>query len=230
VFGGRIDADSWRLAFGDDELDPSCPPRHLPAPPPLQVSSSADVGAVPPVGTPRTVVLHDSFDTDSPVFATGAQTLSTGTLTTTARNGHFRMEVSGVGAGYTAWTTAAVTGVGDNWAVSATPGKTRGSCGVIASDGATQLVVTVDREAATGLIGWFNRVGSTHNEPFPIPAGATGDLTLVGDHGVLAVLMGGRRVATVSDSGFRPPTSAGLATYGDSASCDSDEFTVTTAP
>jgi Novel STAND NTPase 1/TIR domain len=230
VFGSRIDADSWRLAFGNDDLDNPCPARDLPAPPPLEVSSSADVGAVPPVGTPRTVVLHDGFDSGAPVFATGQQPLSTGTLTTSARNGRYRMEVSGVGPAYTAWTTAAVSGAGETWAVSATPGRARGSCGVTATDGATQVVVTVDHDAGTGLIGWFNRVGNTHNEPFPVPVGATGELSLVGDHGVLAVLLGGRRVATVTDSSVKPPTSAGLATYGDSASCDADDFSVTTAP
>ena len=32
VFGGRIDEDSWRLAFGDDDFDPPCPAAELPAP------------------------------------------------------------------------------------------------------------------------------------------------------------------------------------------------------
>ena len=173
VFGGRIDDDSWRVAFGSDDFDNPCPDGETPGPPPLAASTSADVGAVPPVATPRTVVLHDGFDSDSPIFATGRQPLSTGTLITSVRNSRFRMEVSGVGPAFTAWTTSAVGDLGGNWSVSATPGRSRGSCGVTATDGASQVAVTLERDAGTGLIGWFNRVGNTHNQPFQIPAGAT---------------------------------------------------------
>ena len=68
------------------------------------------------------------------------------------------------------------------------------------------------------------------NETFPLPPGLVGELTLVHDQGVVAVLLGGRRLATVSDPTLRAPTQAGLATHGDTASCDYDDVTVTTAP
>ena len=159
VFGSRIDADSWQLAFGDDEFDPACSAESPPAPAELKVSTSADVGAVPPVGTPRTVVLRETFDAASSLFSTGQQSLATGTVTTSIKGGHYRMEVDGVGAGYTAWMSTAVTGVGDPWAVSVTPGQTLGACGLYMSDGKTQLVVTLDRATGTGLVGWFNLSG-----------------------------------------------------------------------
>jgi mRNA-degrading endonuclease toxin of MazEF toxin-antitoxin module len=73
-------------------------------------------------------------------------------------------------------------------------------------------------------------VGKTHNEPFTIPVGTAGELSLVDDGGVLAVLIGGRRVATVVDPVLRPPTAIGVATHGDAASCDFDDITLTTAP
>ncbi len=230
VFGGRIDADSWQLAFGDEDLDPPCPAATPPAPSSFTVSTSADVGAVPPVATPRTVVLQDTFDSPTSAFASGEQQLGTGTLTTSIKGGRFRMEVSGVGAGYTAWSTAPVTGVGETWAVTATPGRSRGGCGVTAGDGAIQLTVQLDRDAGTGLLGWFGRVGITHTQPFTLPPDTSGDLTLAGDHGVIAVLLGGRRVATVSDAEFKIPTTAGFVTYGDQASCDVDEVSVATSP
>jgi hypothetical protein len=230
VFGGRIDSDSWALAFGDDDLEPPCSAREIPPPAGLEASTSADIGAVPAVGTPGTVVFQETFDEPSPAFADGVQQLSTGTVTTSAKGGRYRMEVTGVGEDYTAWISAAVTGAGDPWAVSVTPGRTRGACGLYVSDGTTQLAVTLDRDSGSGLVGWFSRLGNTHNEPFTVPATTAGDLELIGDRGVLAVLVGGRRVATVSDASVRPPTTAGVATYGDTASCDVDDITVTTAP
>ena len=228
-FGSRIDADSWELAFEDEVYDVPCPAAEAPAAAPLQVSSSADVGTLPQVSTPATVAFQDTFDGPSS-FSTGQQQLSTGTVTTEIRGGRYRMEVSGVGVGYTAWQSAATSGAGDTWAVSTTQGRSRGQCGLYVTDGAAQVTVTLDRDAATGTLAWFNQVGNTHNEPFTIPVGTSGDLSLVDDRGVMAVLLGGRRVATVVDPVLRPPTGIGVATYGDAASCDFDDITLTTAP
>ena len=108
VFGGRIDADSWEVAFGDDDLDPPCPAVDPPSPSPLAASTSADMGAVPPVSTPRTVVLQDTFDAPTSVFTLGEQTVGTGTMTTSVKGSRYRMEVNGVGSGYTAWSTVPV--------------------------------------------------------------------------------------------------------------------------
>ena len=85
-----------------------------------------------------------------------------------------------------------------------TQGRSRGECGLYVTDGATQVTVTLDRDAASGTLAWFSQVGNTHNEPFTIPVGAAGELSLVDDGGVLAVLLGGRRVATVVDAGAAP--------------------------
>ena len=68
------------------------PPRR-PRPQPLKVSSSADVGSVPEVSTPSTVVFQDTFE-GATSFRTGEQQLSTGTITTEIRGGRYRMEVS----------------------------------------------------------------------------------------------------------------------------------------
>ena len=229
VFGAGIDEGSWRLAFGDTTLRTPCPSSERPEPPPLKATSSADVGAVPEVGTPGTVVLHETFEGAS-AFGTGAQPVPAGRVTTSVKGGRYRMEVDGVGEGYTTWVTAPVTVGGDTWSVTATQGRARGQCGLYAGDGATQVTVTVDRDAGTGSLSWFNRVGNTHNEPFSLPVGSGGVLSLVDDAGVLAVLLGGRRLATVSDPSLAAPTAVGLATHGDAASCDFDDLTVATAP
>jgi hypothetical protein len=229
VFGGRIDVDSWQLAFGNDDVDPPCPVAESVEPPSLEVSSAADIGAVPDVTLPRTTVFQDTFDGASQ-FGTGEQPASTGTLTTSIKGSRLRMEVAGVGEGYTAWVTVPIEGAGETWSVSATQGRSRGACGVYANDGLTQLAVTVDRDAGTGTLGWFSKVGNTHNETFPVPPGLVGELTLVHDQGVVAVLMGGRRLATVTDPTLRAPTRIGVATHGDTASCDYDDVTVATAP
>jgi WD40 repeat protein len=228
-FGGRIDADSWELAFEDDDLDVPCQVAETARPAALKVSSSADVGALPEVSTPSTVAFQDGFEGQSS-FRTGVQQLSTGTVTTELRGGRYRMEVSGVGTGYTAWQSTATSGAGSTWAVRTTQGRSRGQCGLYVTDGATQVTVTLDRDAAGGTLAWFNQVGNTHNEPFTIPVGAAGELSLVDDGGVVAVLLGGRRVATVVDPVLRPPTSIGVATHGDAASCDFDDIALTTAP
>ena len=230
VFGRRIDADSWELAFGNDQLDNPCPASELPPPPSLKVSTSSDIGVVPPVGSPRTVAFTDTFDSPASAFPTGPQPVTSGTMTTSIRGGRYRIEVQGAGADATQARTVPVTGAGDLWAVSATAGRSRGGCGVLVSDGSTKLAATVDQETATGVLGWSNPLGGTHSEPFTLPPGAVGDLALVDDHGILAVLVGGRRVATVTDELLRPPTMVGIATHGDSASCDFDDLTLTTAP
>ena len=228
-FGGRIDADSWELAFEDDAVDVPCQATEAPEPAALKVSSSADVGSVPEVSTPSTVVFQDTFE-GATSFRTGEQQLSTGTVTTEIKGGRYRMEVSGVGVGYTAWQSTPTSGAGATWAVSTTQGRSRGECGLYVTDGSTQVTVTLDRDAASGTLAWFSQVGNTHNEPFTIPVGTAGELSLVDDGGVLAVLLGGRRVATVVDPALRPPTGVGVATHGDAASCDFDDITLTTAP
>ena len=134
------------------------------------------------------------------------------------------------GEGYTAWVTVPIEGAGETWSVSATQGRSRGECGIYANDGLTQLAVTIDRDAGSGTLAWFGKVGNTHNETFPVPPGLIGELTLVDDQGVIAVLVGGRRLATVTDPTLRAPSRAGVATHGDTASCDFDDVTVTTAP
>ena len=181
------------------------------------------------MSTPRTVAFQDTFEGASS-FPTGVQQLSTGTLSTEIKGGRYRMEVSGVGVGYTAWQSAATSGAGATWAVSATQGRSRGQCGLYVTDGTTQVTVTLDRDVARGTLAWFNNVGNTHNEPFAIPVGAAGELSLVDDGGVMAVLLGGRRLATVVDPVLRAPTGIGVATHGDVASCDFDDITLTTAP
>ena len=94
---------------------------------------------------------------------------------------------------------------------------------------ADQVVASVDRAGATGRLSWFGRLGLADRLDFPLPEGSAGDLALVGDRGVLAVLVGGRRVATVTDPNLGAPTSAGVAVVGDTAGCDFDDVTVTTA-
>jgi hypothetical protein len=227
-FGGRIDQDSWQLAFEDDELDPPCQASG-PAAVALKVSSSADAGSVPQVSTPGTVAFQDTFEGTSS-FRTGSQPASTGAVTTSIKAGRYRMEASGVGVGYTARMSTPVTGAGDTWALDTSQGRSRGQCGLYLTDGTTELTVTLDRDAGTGTLAWFNRLGNTHNEPFTLPAGASADLSVVDDHGVVAVLLGGRRVATVADPGLRPPSAVGMATHGDPASCDYDDLTLSTAP
>jgi hypothetical protein len=228
-FGNRIDADSWQLAFDAEKLDPPCPAAARPAPPPLEVSSSANVGAVPDVSVPRTVAFQDTFDAGSS-FRVGQQQVPSGTISTSIKNGRYRVEVSGVGQDYTAKQFVPVSGAGVSWAVVANQGRTRGQCGLYTNDGSTQLAVTVDRDAGTGTMTWFSLVGSTHTEQFSVPAGLAEDLALVDDHGVVAVLVGGRRVTTVVDPVLKPPSSIGVATHGDAASCDYDDLTLTTTP
>jgi hypothetical protein len=193
------------------------------------VSSSANVGTVPEVSIPRTVAFQDTFD-DGSSFRVGQQPLQSGTLTTTIKNGRYRVEVSGVGDDYTAKQFVPASGAGDAWAVVTNQGRSRGQCGLYTSDGSTQVAVTLDRDAGTGTMTWFSLVGSTHAEPFTVPAGVAEDLALVDDHGVVAVLVGGRRVLTVADPVLKPPTAIGVATHGDVASCDYDDLTLTTAP
>ncbi|QIG44294.1 TIR domain-containing protein [Nocardioides anomalus] len=229
VFGDRIDDDSWRLAFEDDDREALCPGHERAAPPPLKVSSSADIGALPEVAAPGTVVFTDGFDGATP-FGTGPQPVSTGTVTASVKGGRYRMESAGLGPDYTAWRTAPVSGAGATWSVRVTPGRTRGACGLYAGDGATQLVVTLDRDSGEGRAEWFSGSGSTHVLPFTAPPGSAGPLALVDDQGVIAVLLGGRRVATTVDPVLRPPTTIGIATRGDTASCDVDDITLTTAP
>ena len=112
----------------------------------------------------------------------------------------------GVGEGYTAWRHRAGVRGRRDLVGPGHPGRSSGGCGVTASDGSTQLAATVDRDAGTGDIGWFTRLGITAQLDFTVPVGASGDLTLVDDHGVLAVLIGGRRVATVGDTLIGTPT------------------------
>ncbi len=228
-FGYRIDADSWELAFENDDLDLPCPAADRSALPPLEVSSSANVGAVPEVSTPRTVAFQDSFE-GATSFGVGPQQVPAGTVTTSVKNGRYRIEVGGVGEGYTATQFVPVSGAGSTWAVRADQGRSKGQCGLYTSDGTNQLAVTLDRDAGTGSMTWFSLIGSTHTEQFSAPAGLAEDLTLVDDHGVLAVSVGGRRVATVDDPVLKAPTTLGVATHGDSASCDYDDLTLTTAP
>ena len=229
-FGGRIDDDSWQLAFEDDDLDVPCPaaerararsaegvelrrrrlgaggehPEHGGLPGHLRRarrrSAPGSSSCRPAPSPPR-----------SRAAATGWR--STASESATPRGS--RRPTSGAGA---------------TWAVSTTQGRSRGACGLYVTDGATQVTVTLDRDAATGTLAWFNQVGNTHNEPFTIPVGTAGELSLVDDGGVLAVLLGGRRVATVVDPVLRPPTGVGVATHGDAASCDFDDITLTTAP
>jgi WD40 repeat protein len=229
TFGSRIDADSWKLAFDNDSLDAPCPVAARSAPPPLEVSSSADIGAVPEVSTPRTVVFRDTFEGSSS-FRTGQQQAQSGTVTTSIENGRYRMEAKGVGEDYTAKQFVPASGAGDAWAVVSTQGRTRGQCGLYASDGNTQVTVAVDRDAGTGTMDWFSLLGTTHTEQFTVPAGLAQDLALVDDHGVLAVLVGGRRVSIVEDPVLKPPTEVGVATHGAAATCDYDDLALTTAP
>jgi hypothetical protein len=181
------------------------------------------------VSTPRTVSFQDSFE-GTTSFGVGPQQVPAGTVTTSVKNGRYRIEVSGVGDGYTAKQFVPVSGAASTWAVVADQGRSRGQCGLYTSDGTNQLAVTMDRDAGTGSMTWFSLVGSTHTEQFSVPAGLAEDLTLVDDHGVLAVSVGGRRVATVDDPVLKPPSAIGVATHGDSASCDYDDLTLTTAP
>ena len=228
-FGSHIDADSWQLAFGNEELDPPCPAADRSAPAPLEVSTSANIGAVPEVSTPRTVAFRDTFD-GATSFRTGQQQVPAGTVTTSLKNGRYRIEVSGVGEGYTARQSVPTSGAGASWAVVADQGRNRGQCGLYTSDGTIQLSVTLDRAAGTGTMGWSTVLGSTHAEQFAVPAGLASDVAVVDDQGVVVVLVGGRRVATVVDPVLKPPTSVGVATHGDAASCDYDDLTLTTSP
>lgn len=228
-FGHRIDVDSWQLAFDNDDLDSPCPAGERAAPAPLEVSTSANIGAVPEVSTPRTVAFRDTFE-GTTSFGTGQQQVPAGTVTTSIRNGRYRIEVSGVGAGYTARQSVPTSGAGATWAVVADQGRNRGQCGLYTSDGNTQFSVTLDRAAGTGTMSWSSLLGSTHTEEFSVPEGLASDVAVVDDHGVVVVLVGGRRVATVVDPVLRPPTAVGFATHGDSASCDYDDLTLTTAP
>jgi hypothetical protein len=198
--------------------------------PPLEVSSSANIGAVPEVSTPRTVVFQDAFEGGGSAFRVGQQQVRAGTISTSIKNGRYRVEVSGVGDDYTAKQLVSAPGAGGTWAVMADQGRARGQCGLYASDGSTQVAVTLDSDSGTGAMTWFTLVGSTHTEPFSAPAGLADDLALVDDHGVVAVLVGGRRVATVADPALKPPTAIGVTTHGDAASCDYDDLTLTTAP
>src|SRR5262249_11258981 len=101
AFGNRIDADSWRLAFGNETFDQPCPAAARSTAPPLEVSSSANIGAVPEVSIPRSVAFRDTFEGTSS-FRTGRQQVPSGTVTTSIKNGRYRIEVSGTGADYTA--------------------------------------------------------------------------------------------------------------------------------
>jgi hypothetical protein len=229
VFGSRIDADSWRLAFENDDVDVPCPAVRRTAPPPLEVSSAADLGAVPPVAEPGTQVFHDGFEGPT-TFATRREPAASGALTTTLVSGSYRMQVEGVGESYTAWVSTAVRATGGAWEVSTTQGSSQGACGIYVTDGSSQLTATVDHDSGAGTLAWFSRSGNTHNEPFTVPRELAGELSLVDDHGVVAVVVAGRRVATVIDPSLGSPTAAGFASHGDRASCDYGDITVTTAP
>ena len=65
--------------------------------------------------------------------------------------------------------------------------------------------MTLDRETGTGQLGWFSQLGITHTQTFTLPPDTSGELTLAGDRGVIAVLLGGRRVTTVSDATLQDP-------------------------
>jgi hypothetical protein len=192
------------------------------------VASSADLGAVPQVTQPRTQVFHDGFDGPS-TFTTTRESAASGTLTTALVSGSFRMQVEGVGESYTAWVSTAVRRGGQTWEVSTTQGSSQGACGVYVTDGSSQLTATVD-DSGAGTLAWFSQSGNTHNEPFAVPPELTGELAMIDDHGVIAVLVAGRRVATVVDPSLGPPTAVGFASHGDRASCDYDDIAVTTAP
>lgn len=226
VFGDRIDDDSWALAFGDEERRSLCPETEGSAAPPLAVSSAADVGSVPQVSTPREVVLSDTFD-GATTFTDADEQAGNGRLTARTKRGRLLVDLTGAGAGYTAWRTVAVAGRGPVWGVEVTQNVSTGECGLYVGDGRTQLAVTVDRTTGTGTMGWFSSFGSTHSETFTVPPGSSGPLALVDDQGVLAVQIGGRRVATVVDPTLGAPTLAGVAVRGDSASCAYDDLTVT---
>ncbi|HRI98972.1 MAG TPA: WD40 repeat domain-containing protein, partial [Nocardioides sp.] len=159
VFGARVDADSWELAFGSDDLDLPCPAPTYDEPAPLTVSSAADIGSVPEVSTPGTVVLAETFEGGGTPFGTGQRTVSTGQVTTSVKGGRYRIDVAGVGEAYTTWVSAPVAGTGDTWAVTATQARARGECGLYASDGKTQVTATVDRDAGTGTLAWFGTFG-----------------------------------------------------------------------
>ena len=46
--------------------------------------------------------------------------------------------------------------------------------------------MALDREAGTGQLSWFGRVGITHTHHFTLPPDTSGELTLAGDGGVIA--------------------------------------------
>ena len=92
---------------------------------------------------------------------------ATGTLTTSIKGGRYRMEVSGVGAGYTAWSVRRGQRRRRHLGGQRHPGRAAAaSCGLYAGDGATQ--VTVDPRPRRGHreLGWFNQVRQHPHEPF----------------------------------------------------------------
>ena len=79
-------------------------------------------------------------------------------------------------------------------------------------------------------MGWSSQARQHAHRAVRGARGPAGDVAVVDDQGVVVVLVGGRRVATVVDPVLKPPTSVGVATHGDAASCDYDDLTLTTSP
>ena len=227
-FGGRIDADSWELAFADDAFDVPCQATEAPEPAALKVSSSADVGSVPEVSTPSTVVFQDTFE-GATSFRTGEQQLSTGTVTTSIKGGRYRMEVEGVGAGYTAWQSTPTSGAGDTWAVSTTQGRAAASA---ASTSPTAPPRSPSPWTATRAAGRW-RGSARSATPTTSRSRSRSEPQASCPWSTTAACW---RCSSAADGsrpwrpGLRPPTGVGVATHGDAASCDFDDITLTTAP
>ena len=178
-------------------------PGRAPAPAaPLEVSSAADVGAVPQVSTPRTVVFQDTFDGDTVVPRPGGSRSRPAPSPRRSSRGRYRMDVAGLGDGFTAWQSAPAAGTGDTWALSSTRPAARRVRPL-----RHRRHHPADRDARPrrgqrddGLV----QPGRQRPQPSPSrsrPA-RPASCSLVGDHGVLAVLLGGAGWPRWSDPGL----------------------------
>jgi hypothetical protein len=177
-------------------------------------------------------VLDEGFNGHRTALQLGTGPFNGGTYRESLSAGQYQFSVDGIGADVGLWSRATTGELGSEWSVATSVSSPSGHCGVVAGDGTTFVMATLDPTTSTGQLSWyakragsstFPRVGRTS---FPVPAGSTGSLALVADHGEVTVLLGATRLATARDDQLGPPTSAGVAAVGSTTACSFDALQV----
>lgn len=235
VFGPRIDEASWRLAMGAVAFQSPCGAgESAPPPPALTVADPGrdlPVPVLPPLGS---TLLRDDFEGGRTRLALGSDGIGSGRLSRRLVEGRYRMSVTGAGVDYRTWQPVRLDFPADaaQVAVRISPVSGVGGCGLTLGDGAHQVVLNVAADGQ-GSLTWYATSGSTATNAgqlaFSAAATSTArDVALVDDSGMLTVLVGGEEVAQARDDSLQRPVEAGVATFGDTVSCDFDDLVVRT--